>query len=297
MTKRRGLGKGLDALLGVHTKTEVPTLATAPATPETGDNPGTGLKYLPIEFLRRGQYQPRKDIDPETLTELAQSIKSQGLMQPLLVRPLQKGHYEIIAGERRWRACQQAGLDSVPCLIKSINDEAALAMALIENMQREDLNPMEEAMGLKRLQDEFQLTHQEIAQAVGKSRTGITNLLRLNNLQDEVKTLLEHGDLEMGHARALLTLPDTLQVEAARKVVAQGLSVRQAEALARELILDKPKPKNAQSLDPNVRKLQDNLSEKLGAAVKIEHKASGKGRLVVHYTTLDELEGILAHIN
>ena len=219
-------------------------------------------------------------------------------MQPIVVRPIGEGRYEIIAGERRWRATQIAGLDKIPAVIRDVPDEAAIAMALIENIQRENLNPIEEAVALKRLQDEFELTHAEVAQAVGKSRTTITNLLRLIALSDEVKTLLEHGDLEMGHARALLTLDAETQCAIARQIVAKGLSVRQTEALVRlhqeGRNTEKVKPDVTVSAD--IRRLQDQLSDTLGAGVEIQHGAKGKGKLVITYNSLDELDGILGHI-
>lgn len=295
--KKRGLGggsRGLDALLGSvkQVKEEVVAIEEGKVTAADGD-----LKKLPIEFLQRGRYQPRRDMDPAALQELAESIKTQGVMQPIVVRPIGLNKYEIVAGERRWRATQLAGLDSIPAIIRDIADETAIAMALIENIQRENLNPMEEAIALQRFADEFQFTHQQIADAVGKSRATVTNLLRLMSLNGEAKTLLEHGDLEMGHAKALLGLPDSLQGKAARAVVAKGLSVRQTEAMVRALLAQADKPAEVErSLDPNVRKLQDQLSEKLGAPVQIEYNARGKGRLTIAYNSLDELDGILAHI-
>lgn len=294
-TKKRGLGggRGLDALLsGVRQVKE--TVAAV----EEGQLPMDGeLKNLPVEFLQRGRYQPRRDMDPAALQELADSIKSQGIMQPIVVRPVGDNKYEIIAGERRWRATQIAGIDTIPAIIRDIPDETAIAMALIENIQRENLNPMEEAVALQRFADEFQFTHQQIADAVGKSRATVTNLLRLMSLNGEARTLLERGDLEMGHAKALLGLPDNMQAKAGRAVVAKGLSVRQTEAMVRTLLAQKDKPAEAEkTLDPNVRKLQDEIGEKLGAPVQIEYNARGKGRLVISYNSLDELDGILAHI-
>ncbi|MEE4660184.1 MAG: ParB/RepB/Spo0J family partition protein [Halieaceae bacterium] len=287
--KKRGLGRGLDALLGA---------SSAEATSQEGDKPaGTELRDVPVDLIRRGKYQPRRDIDPETLQELADSIKAQGVMQPIVLRPVENGKYEIIAGERRWRATQLAGLDSIPAQIRDVPDEAAIAMALIENIQREDLNPVEEALALQRLQQEFELTQQQVAEAVGKSRSAVANLLRLMSLRDDVRTLLEHGDIEMGHAKALLGLEQDEQSAAARSVVAKGLSVRQTESLVRQLLAAKNRaPKKPVSQDPNVRKLQDDLSEKLGTRVQIQHAASGKGKLVLSYSSLDELDGILSHI-
>ena len=282
--KKRGLGRGLDALLGQ---------SAARSTDPTGED--GQLRELPVDLIQRGKYQPRRDMDPQALEELAGSIRAQGVMQPIVVRPIGGGRYEIIAGERRWRATQQAGLDSIPAVIREVADEAAIAMALIENIQREDLNPIEEAMALHRLQQEFELTQQQVANAVGKSRVSITNLLRLMALPDEVKLLLERGDIEMGHARALLGLPLEEQTAAARQVVAKGLTVRQTEALVRQLL----KPRQAQPNqrpDPNIEHLQSDLSERLGAEVKIQHGARGKGKLVISYSSLDELDGVLAHI-
>lgn len=295
--KKKGLGRGLDALLGSAAipKKEVPTDPAQVASSPAVENLDGELRHLPIEFLERGRYQPRRDMDPQALEDLAASIKAQGIMQPIVVRPQGPKKFEIIAGERRWRASQLAGLDKVPCVIRDVPDEAAIAMALIENIQREDLNPIEEAAALQRLQDEFELTHQQVAEAVGKSRTTVTNLLRLMSLSPEARKLVEHGDLEMGHARAILTLDHPKQTEAARIIVAKGLSVRQTEALVRRL--QQEKASNGEiRLDPDVRRLQDDLSERIGAPVMIQHNAKGKGKLVISYSSLDELEGILAHI-
>jgi ParB family chromosome partitioning protein len=290
--KKRGLGRGLDALLGTVS-------AAAPAPAETSTNPDTdnSLKQLPIDLIQRGKYQPRRDMHPESLEELAASIKAQGVIQPIVVRPISADKYEIIAGERRWRASQLAGLDAIPALIRDVPDEAAVAMALIENIQREDLNPIEEAQTLARLKQEFDLTHQQVADAVGKSRATITNLLRLMSLREEVQRMLEHGDLEMGHAKALLGLPIETQSSAANTVVGKSLSVRQTEAMVRRLLAEQGNPKASKSaLDPDTKKLQDDLSEKLGAQVLLQHTAKGKGRLVIKYNSLDELDGVLAHI-
>ncbi|HTF97430.1 MAG TPA: ParB/RepB/Spo0J family partition protein [Cellvibrio sp.] len=300
-SKRKGLGKGLDALLsaGLGVTAPAPEMPVNPSEADQKIEYKDGkLAHLPVELIQRGKYQPRRDMHPEALEELAESIKVQGVMQPIVVRGIGEGRYEIIAGERRWRATQLAGLDKIPAVIRDVPDEAAIAMALIENIQRENLNPIEEAVALKRLQDEFELTHAEVAQAVGKSRTTITNLLRLIALTDEVKTLLEHGDLEMGHARALLTLEAQQQKEIARQIVAKGLSVRQTEALVRMYQenqgQEKLKPEVQVSAD--IRRLQDRLSETLGAGVEIQHGAKGKGKLVISYNSLDELDGILGHI-
>lgn len=239
---------------------------------------------------------------PEALEELANSIRAQGVMQPIVVRPIGTSDgetlYEIIAGERRWRATQQAGLDSIPVIIRDVPDEAAIAMALIENIQREDLNAMEEAMALQRLKEEFELTHQEVADAVGKSRVTVTNLLRLTTLHPDVQKMLERGDLEMGHARALLSLPDAEQKAAAKEVVAKGISVRQTEALVRRLLQQKEavQTKTESRIDPDIRHLQETLSEKIGVPVVLQHGAKGKGKLILSYNSLDELDGILSHI-
>ncbi|MDP5070940.1 MAG: ParB/RepB/Spo0J family partition protein [Congregibacter sp.] len=287
--KRRSLGKGLDALLAGSNRSDA-----IPSDVTDGREKGL-LQELPVDLIQRGKFQPRRDFDPFALQELADSIKAQGVMQPIVVRPIANDRYEIIAGERRWRAVQQAGLDSIPVLIRDVSDEATIAMSLIENIQREDLNPMEEAYALERLQNEFDMTQQQVADAVGKSRSAVANLLRLTSLQTDVRTLLEHGDLDMGHARCLLTLDAGHQLVLARRIVAKGLSVRQAEALVKEFQTDKPtvQPK---TLDPNIRSLQDELSQKLGSAVLIQHTASGKGRLVLSYGSLDELDGILSHL-
>ncbi len=298
--KKRGLGRGLDALLGSQDKNAA---ASAAVTADQKQSNVSGsatensdLLRLPIEFIQAGRYQPRLDMRPEALEDLAASIKAQGLMQPIVVRPIGDKRYEIIAGERRWRASQMAGLDSIPVIIKDVPDEAAIAMALIENIQREDLNPIEEAMALKRLQDEFELTQQEVADAVGKSRATVSNLIRLMSLNPDVRISLEHGDLEMGHARALLALGGEQQSAAARTVIGKGMSVRQTEALVRRLQTQPAgKPKNKQ-LDPDIRQLQDSLSDTLGAQVLIQHSAKGKGKLIVKYGSLDQLDGILNHI-
>lgn len=300
MVKKKGLGRGLDALI-TKSVSNPDTVSINETTVSTADDTSVDadgtLKHLPIEFLSRGRYQPRREMDPIALEELANSIKTQGVMQPIVVRPTGKQQYEIIAGERRWRASQQAGLDKVPCLIRDVEDDAAIAMALIENIQREDLNPIEEAMALKRFQDEFELTHQQIAEAVGKSRTTVTNLLRLIALSDEAKLMLERGDIEMGHARAILVLNAAQQSEAARTIASKGLSVRQTEALVRRLQQEAELQNTSDiPLDPNVRKLQDDLSGTLGAPVVIQHNAKGKGKLIIKYTSLDELDGILDHI-
>ena len=298
--KKRGLGRGLDALLGAQSKqakTELETRNNANEyIPVLIGSTNGDLKNLPIELIQPGKYQPRLDMHPESLEELAASIKAQGLMQPIVVRPINSSKYEIIAGERRWRACQMAGLDSIPVIIKDVPDDTAIAMSLIENIQREDLNPIEEATALKRLQDEFELTQQEVADVVGKSRTTVTNLIRLMSLNPDVRISLEHGDLEMGHARALLALNGENQTKAAKTVIGKGMSVRQTEALVRRL-QKTPKNKSGKTgLDPDIRQLQDGLSEKLGAEVLIQHTAKGKGKVILKYGSLDQLDGILNHI-
>lgn len=299
-SKRKGLGKGLDALLSAGLGITNPSPSGELISGDTPQHvPADGrLAHIPVEFCQRGKYQPRRDMHQEQLEELAESIKAQGVMQPIVVRQIGPDKYEIIAGERRWRATQLAGLDKIPAVIRDVPDEAAIAMSLIENIQREDLNPIEEAMALKRLQDEFELTHQEVAQAVGKSRTTVTNLLRLIALTDDVKMLLEHGDLEMGHARALLTLDADEQREVGRQIVSRGLSVRQTETLVRNLQENKHKDKLKANTAPSadIRRLQEQLSDRLGAGVEIQHTAKGKGKLVINYNSLDELDGILAHI-
>jgi ParB family transcriptional regulator, chromosome partitioning protein len=292
--RKRGLGRGLDALLSAGVDTG-PTTTTADGA--IADNDAQLLKEVPVDLIQRGKYQPRRDMDPDALEELAASIRAQGVMQPIVLRSIAADKYEIIAGERRWRASQLAGLDKIPAVIRNVPDEAAVAMSLIENIQREDLNPIEEAMALQRLQQEFELTQQQLADAVGKSRTTVTNLLRLMGLRDDVRRMLEHGDLEMGHARALLGLPEDEQSSAAKIVVGKGLSVRQAEALVRQLQAQKTKPpKVKRGIDPNVRQLQDELSAKLGTKVQIQHTTKGKGKLVLPYSSLDQLDGILKHI-
>ncbi|MCQ2044138.1 chromosome partitioning protein, ParB family [Stutzerimonas kunmingensis] len=287
-TKKRGLGRGLDALLGGASVSAMQEEAAKVDTRE--------LQHLPLDLIQRGKYQPRRDMDPQALEELAQSIKNHGVMQPIVVRPVSGGRFEIIAGERRWCASQQAGLEKVPALVREVPDEAAIAMALIENIQREDLNPIEEAVALQRLQQEFQLTQQQVADAVGKSRVSISNLLRLIALPEEIKTLLSHGDLEMGHARALLGLPAEQQVEGARHVVARGLTVRQTEALVRQWLSSKETPKAEVKVDPDISRLEQRLAERLGSPVQIKHGQRGKGQLVIRYSSLDELQGVLAHI-
>jgi ParB family chromosome partitioning protein len=300
MAKRRGLnnaGGGLNVLLAGASKGKTPQGDSS--TGEDTQPAKEVLKQIPVEYLQPGQYQPRKDMHPEALEELAASIKVQGIMQPIVVRPISgvtnNTKFEIIAGERRWRAAQIAGLHEVPALVRDVADEAAIAMSLIENIQRENLNPMEEAVALHRLQEEFELTQQQVADAVGKSRVTVTNLLRLMNLNEDVKTMLEHGDIEMGHARALLGLHDQHQSEAGRQVVAKGFTVRQTEALVRGWH-EKPETATKPAANPDIQRLETNLGDRLGAKVELKHNGKGKGKLVINYSTLDELDGILSHI-
>ncbi len=299
--KKRGLGRGLDALLSSSKPTpsaskEQDTSNVTEAVKNAAGPNNSELQKLPIEFLHSGKYQPRKDMSEEALEELASSIRSQGIIQPIVVRPIAQNSFEIIAGERRWRAAQIAKLETVPCIIKDVPDEAAVAIALIENIQREDLNAMEEAVALNRLLNEFELTHQQVADAVGKSRTTVTNLLRLNNLNSDVKILLEHGDIEMGHARCLLALEGEAQSDAARLAVAKALTVRETEKLVRSILEPVPAKEIAEK-DPDVKQLEQQLAEDLGAKVEINYNKKGKGKLVISYTNLDELDGILNRIN
>lgn len=286
--KKKRLGRGLDALLGASEPMTGQT--TNVLAEQAKDTPNT----LPIEKLQRGEYQPRTNMDQASLEDLAASIRAQGIIQPILVRPIAQEQYEIIAGERRWRAAQLAQLDEVPVLVRNIPDEATLAVALIENIQRENLNPVEEALGLKRLMDEFELTHEEMARSVGRSRTAVTNLIRLLSLSSAAKKLLEEGKIEMGHARALLGLPLEMQDSAAMEVYAKKLSVRQTEALVRSYLQPTPKTKKPVK-SPDISSLEDSLSEKLGTKVMVDDK-NGKGKLVIEYKNLDILDGILAHI-
>jgi ParB family transcriptional regulator, chromosome partitioning protein len=302
--KKPSLGRGLAELSPLMAR----RAGTGSVEPQPGVPPvlvGDRLANLPLDLLQRGKYQPRVDMRPESLGELADSIKARGLVQPILVRPLARPNpgesqrYEIIAGERRWRAAQMAGLAEIPAVVRDVPDEAAVAMALIENIQREDLNPLEEARALQRLIEEFGLTHQAAAEAVGRSRAAVSNLLRLTELAEEVKELLEGRQIEMGHARALLGLTvRRQQIEVAGLVAKKGLSVRDTEALVRRLVAPAMPPKDAQTAagDPDIQRLERELADKLGAKVLFQHAVSGKGKLVVSYNSLDELEGILAHI-
>jgi ParB family chromosome partitioning protein len=298
MTRKRGLaqGRGLDALLGSIKQARDDVQGGPQALPN-----GATLDDIPLERLQRGLYQPRREIAPDALNELADSIRRHGVMQPIVVRRLSQssdGHaqYEIVAGERRWRAAKLAGLTHIPAIVRDLPDELAIALALIENIQREDLSAMEQAYALQRFHDEFGMTHQEIADAVGKARTTVSNLLRLMSLEDDVKTMLDHGDLDMGHARAMLALDAVTQVDVARQVVARGLSVRQTEQLIRDL-LNPPAPKPERTVLPDVAQLTRRLSDRFGAEVNIEHNDKGRGRMTIRYHSLDELDGILALID
>jgi ParB family chromosome partitioning protein len=279
MVKVKGLGRGLDALLGG----------------EEERVEGDRLQELPVSNLRPGRYQPRTQIDPESIAELADSIRAQGIIQPILVRPVADGGFEIIAGERRWRAAMAAGLEKVPALVRAVPDDHALAMALIENIQREGLNPIEEAQGIQRLIAEFAMTHEQAAAAVGRSRSGVTNLLRLLQLAQPVQELLLAGKLDMGHARALLPLPAAKQIEAAHAIALRELSVRDAERLARKAM----RPAHAQvpaRPDPDVARLEEELSDRLGVSVAIHGTKTGSGKLVISYSSLDQLDGVLARL-
>jgi len=283
MAMKPGLGRGLDMLLSSATK---------------DSNKDSELKKLPVEKITKGEYQPRQNIDPDALQDLAESIKAQGLVQPVVVRRIDGGNYELIAGERRWRASQIAGLHTISAIIRDIPDQAAAAMSLIENIQREDLNPLEEALAMSRLISDFGLTHQQTAESVGRSRASVTNLLRLIDLQDKTKELLDQRQLDMGHARALLALEGQLQIETAQKVAKNQLSVRETERLVKKINStdgDKAKttpPKKALE----VLKLEESIADKLGAKVNIQYNTKGKGKLIVEYNNLDELDGILEHI-
>jgi ParB family chromosome partitioning protein len=286
-SKRRGLGRGLDALLGASAGAHVAAVVT-----------DHQLRELPLDLIEPGRLQPRMHMAPEAMEELAQSIRARGVVQPIVVRPAEDGvHFEIIAGERRWRAAQAAGLTEIPAVVRVVPDDAALAIALIENIQREDLNAIEEATAVGRLIKEFSLTHQEAADAIGRSRVGVSNLLRLLDLGDEARGFLERGELDMGHARALLALEDEAQDRAAREVVTRAFTARQTEELVRRMKApEKAKPASRNSDDPDVRRLVEKLGAQLGARVQILQGGGGKGRLVIHYASLDELDGILEHI-
>lgn len=291
MAQKRKLNRGLEALLGSG------LLADSQGQADTAASEGaiqTGApNEIPVEKLQRGTYQPRREFDAEALQTLADSIKAQGILQPIVARPGSHGHFEILSGERRWRAAQMAGLDRVPVVVKAVTDEAAIAIGLIENIQREDLNPVEEGLGLKRLQDEFGFSQEQVATAVGRSRSAVANLLRLLNLESDVLLMLERGEIDTGHAKVLLALAGGDQVRAARQVMKRGLSVRQTEALVRGW---GDRAETTQAKDPNVSRLEEDLSARLGAKVRIQHQQNGRGRLEVQYTTLDELDGILQRI-
>jgi ParB family chromosome partitioning protein len=299
MVKKRGLGKGLEALLGSGVHHLKDDITQAVVATETDQLPSAGeFQHLAIDVIQRGRYQPRTNFNLDALQELADSIKAQGVVQPIIVRPLSAtpGQYELVAGERRWRAAQLADLHVIPAIVRDIPDQEAMAVALIENIQRQELNPIEEAKALIRLVDEFGLTHQEAADAVGRSRVSVSNLLRLLTLQTDVRHMLEDGQIEMGHARAILGLESAKQLQAAQEVAKKGLSVRETEQLVRSL--NKPeseKPKKAEQ-DPDTRRLQEDLSEKLGAKVIFQHGNNGKGKMLIHYNSIDELDGILDHI-
>ncbi|QUM82748.1 ParB/RepB/Spo0J family partition protein [Moritella sp. 5] len=291
--KKRGLGKGLDALLGTSAIARTKEQAEDDL-PQSILTVESEFKKLPIEWLYPGKYQPRKDMATDALDELAASITAQGIIQPIVVRELSAQKFEIIAGERRWRAAQLAGLSKVPCIIKDVADEAVMAMSLIENIQREDLNAMEESTALQRLIEEFSLTHQQVADAVGKSRASVSNLLRLNSLNSDVKILLEHGDIEMGHARALLALEGELQSQAASNIAQRGLTVRDTEKLVRKLLEPKAEISPIKVKDPDVVNLEYRLSERLKAKVIIKQGANGCGKLTIDYTSLAELDDIVS---
>ncbi|MEM5530753.1 ParB/RepB/Spo0J family partition protein [Gammaproteobacteria bacterium AS21] len=293
MSKKRGLGRGLDALLSSSSLEQ--QINSEIAAADTNEQPRQGYLDLDVNKIQRGKYQPRRDLEPQALEDLTNSIKAQGVMQPIIIRPVSADMYEIIAGERRWQASQLAGLDTIPVIIKDVSDEAAIAMALIENIQRENLNAMEEAIALKRLQDEFELTQQEVADAVGKSRSAVTNLLRLTKLTDDVRKLLEYGDIDMGHARALLGLEGELQVSVARDVVAKGMSVRQTEELVRKW-QSGALPKQVQekpTIDDSLKQHSASLATKFATKVDIKQNAKGKGKITISFDNAEKLAAIL----
>ena len=292
MARKRGLGRGLEALLG-----SIPDTAPgANASPEaTGSAQDGSFRSLPVDVIRRGKHQPRRLMDTSMLEELAHSVRSRGIVQPIVVRPVGAGSFEIVAGERRWRAARMAGLDEVPAVVRELPDREAAAIALIENIQREDLNPIEEAEGFRSLADEFGLTHQELADTVGRSRSSVSNTLRLLDLNDDVRALVEQGDLDMGHARALLALSGAVQSTTAAEVVRRGLSARETEKLVRAKARGASPPPRAPR-DPDVVRLENEIAERLGAKVRIDHKARGAGSVTIHYSSLDALDGILERI-
>ena len=295
--KRKGsLGKDLDVLLSATAVSSKPASTSQPEQKSSEENAttNTGLRQIPLEKLRRGKYQPRRDFEQAALQELAESIKSQGVMQPIVVRTQSGGYWEIIAGERRWRASQLAGLDTIPALVREVGDDAAIAMALIENIQRKDLNPVEEAVALKRLQQEFQLSQQQVADRVGKSRSSIANAMRILTLEPDVLTMVEQGLIDTGHGKVLLALEGRQQLKAARQVSRSSLSVRQTERLVKSLLLpDGGAGRTADRVDPDVQRLERELSEKLGAKVTLKSQGPGGGKLVITFSTNEELEGIL----
>lgn len=293
--KKRGLGKGLDALLSTSTAARQKQVMSDQRTEEAMAPTNQGeLRKLPVEWLQSGKYQPRKDMSQDALEELANSIRAQGVIQPIVVRPLGEQSFEIIAGERRWRASQLARLEVVPCIVKDVPDEAAVAIALIENIQREDLNAIEEAVALQRLLTEFELTHQQVAEAVGKSRTTVTNLLRLNQLNDDVKRFVEHGDLDMGHARALLALSGQAQSELAKLVAQKGLTVRDTEKLVQKA-LEPARARVEPARDPQIGYLERQLAEKIGNQVQLQPGKRDSGKLVISYENLSDLDRILGY--
>lgn len=295
--KKRGLGKGLEALLGTSTAARHKQIQEDIRSDEArslSDERQGELRNLPLSWLRPGKYQPRKDMSQDALEELANSIRAQGVIQPVVVRQLDEQSYEIIAGERRWRACQLVRLETIPCIVKNVADNAAVAIALIENIQREDLNAIEEAAALQRLMNEFELTHQEIAEAVGKSRSTVSNLLRLNQLNDDVKRLVEHGDLEMGHARALLALNGPQQSELARQIAQKGMTVRDTERLVQRLLAPQEEPKHHEP-EPQVAVWEQSLTSRLGVAAKFVASGKEKGKLVLSFQNQAELDKILRH--
>ncbi len=297
--KRRGLGKGLDALLSASLggNAEVALLdALEVAAPRPSEPKLTILTELPVDQIHPGPFQPRNTIDPEGIKRLAASIAQQGVIQPIVVRKNAENRYEILAGERRWRATQLAGLTKIPAVIRDVPDDMAMAIALIENIQREQLNPVEEAKALKRLADELQLTHLQVAELLGKSRASITNLLRLLSLNPDVLLLVEKGEIEMGHARALLTLQGNLQTQVAKAILKRAMSVRETERVVARLQEGLVEGKMVKTVDPNIRRLEQDLSDKLGSPVAIRHSPKGKGTLLIHYNSTEELDGILAHI-
>ena len=308
--KKRGLGRGLDALLGGAATRAAPqpgaeaAASTAPELTAVADTENVAattavdgsLRMLPVDMIERGKYQPRIDMHQESLQDLADSISAQGVVQPIVVRSIGEGRFEIIAGERRWRASQLAGLHEIPAVVREVEDRAAIAIALIENIQREDLNPLEEARALERLIREFEITHEQAAEAVGRSRAAVSNLLRLLELEDVVKDMVKKGALEMGHARALLALRGAQQVQAAHQVVNRGLTVRATEGLVKSVQRPAPAKAAPTKKDSNIQHLETSLADRLGASVAIRQGRGGKGKLEISYNSLDELDGILEHI-